>query len=188
MTSLGKTMLAALAAAQLGAGFALAADPVSPVRRLMDIETARVPGDIFGDRELDTYYSQSFAETYRIARKVYEMSGTDIFLEADPVTGIQDTCPLTDIAYRTLAKDPEKPAVQPVEVRFSVSTCYPEWKGSPPIVRVFYIASKAGKPVIDDLLIDPEGQDGKPLTLKGLLLSFTEETMNRVAYPPVEAE
>lgn len=145
-----------------------AADPETPVREIMGIAagTVEADGGYFGEKQLETLYSASFANTYRLAVKAAELSGDDYMVDWDVLLGGQDDhCDLKDlqISQPPHAASSGSPVV-PVHARFDVNYCRAENTGAQTGGDVlFHVIEENGRHVIDDFWQSPgaEGDAGK---------------------------
>jgi len=146
---------------------ALASDPQTPVKSVMDLAVAlwyddpKVEGqDYFDASRLDTLYAKSFADAYRDAAKhpIYdEASGPFGY---DVITNGQDGCPLKEVNITTGAANA---GVTDVKVTFKLMTCYDDDPNKDAISEVhFDVIDENGKPVISDI---HRITDGKPDSL-----------------------
>ncbi|MBL0371387.1 hypothetical protein JJB09_05045 [Rhizobium sp. KVB221] len=135
---------------------AAAASPEDPVRRMMDVATARLDeqssgGDYFDTPRLGRDYSGRFVEAYTAASKypAYDDGSSNPF-GYDVIANGQDGCPLEDVTYREGQSDGAK---KTVVVRFKLWQCIPkDEQGYDSISEVrFDVVTENGQPVIDDI-------------------------------------
>jgi hypothetical protein len=146
---------------------ALAADPQTPVKAVMDLAVAlwnddpKVEGqDYFDASRLDTLYSKAFADAYREAAKhpIYDESSGPFGY--DVITNGQDGCPLKEVNITTGA---ETAGVTDVKVTFKLMTCYDDDPNKDAVSEDhFDVITENGKPVISDI---HRITDGKPDSL-----------------------
>ena len=172
------------------AGAASAADPAAPVRVLFDIATGKAAGEIFDDKRLKDVFSQSFADTYRIALKVTDMAGMQEGLfDYDPLVGGQDGCELKVLSLKAL--EPVKQgdsAYTPVEVTFDNMSCFEGYENKPPRVEQFKVVLENGKYVVDDYNNGETDETGKPFSLKQQLVRSVTGDITQVAGLTKQAE
>lgn len=174
--------LAASAIVLVSVSGASAADPTAPVRVLFDIATGKQEGELFDETRLSSVFSSSFAETYRIASKVSEMSEAEGMYDYDPLIGGQDGCPLKGVAFRALAPVKETDGdYTPVEVTYDAMSCFSGFENSPPIKRLFRTILEDGRFVVDDYENNTTDEAGKQVSFKEQLIGMTEAEMRRVA-------
>lgn len=135
---------------------ALAAEPQTPVKSIMDLAVAlwsddpKVEGqDYFDKSRLDTLYSHAFANAYREAAKhpLYdEASGPFGY---DVITNGQDGCPLKEVNIASMG---EKAGVSDIKVTFKLWTCYEDDPNKDQVSEVhFDVINEDGRPVISDI-------------------------------------
>ena len=147
---------------------AFAADPVEPVKKVMDITVKNWSGEaddwkyILDEDLLTTLFSKEFAAQYREASKkpAYEAENGD---KGDPfgydvITNSQDGCPLQDVE---IAAAPPKDGVSDVTVKFKLWACMDEAEMKASVDQVnFDVITEDGKPVIKDIhRVGDEGRD-----------------------------
>lgn len=168
------------AALSLVAGLASAAEPVDPVREVMDITVSNWGSAesewryIFDEEPLQRLFSQRFRAAYVEAAKkpAYE---TDDGGPGDPfgydvVTASQDGCPLEDVAID--AAGGEENGVTTVKVRFKLWRCLDqaELKDSTDEVHFDVVAENGGY-VIDDIhRVSSDNRDSVVEEMKQLAL------------------
>ncbi len=148
--------------AALAGGAAEAAEPQDPVVTLM-----KVADGIEGNSEatgyydeilLQSIYSQSFAQIYRMAAlgdELLDLQGE--MTGQDEVVVSQDPCEMKDL--KIVAGKP-KGAVTPVEVFFDVSSC---WGNKPDMTKpalYFHVIEEDGRYVIDNFW-NSDYEDGR---------------------------
>jgi hypothetical protein len=149
------------------AGPALAADPMEPVRDMMDVaaklwsENPPEKLDYFDEAHLAKDYSKAFVAAYREAAKhpIYEEDSGPFGY--DVITNGQDGCPLKEINVSLAG---EKDGVSDVKATFKLWTCVDD--GSVDKNQVsedhFDVVIEDGRPVIADI---HRMADGKPDSL-----------------------
>lgn len=148
--------------AALAGGTAEAAEPQDPVVTLMQvadgIEGNSEATGYFDDVLLQSIYSHSFAQIYRMAAlgdELLDMQGE--MTGQDEVVVSQDPCEMKDL--KIVAGKP-KGEVIPVEVFFDVSSCW----GHKPDMTVpalhFHVIEEDGRYVIDNFW-NSDYQDGR---------------------------
>lgn len=167
------------------AGVAKAADPVDPVRQIMEYTKANWSGedgtgkDYFDPSLLDTLYSRRLSTLYREAAKypVFGDEGGSPF-DYDVITSSQDGCPLEDV---TIAPGKTANGATDVAVSFKLMACF---EGDPIKDTVstvhFTVIEEGGRPVIDDVL---RAGDGEPLSLAEEMKVIAVEGKKRQAQP-----
>ncbi|MFN7011791.1 MAG: hypothetical protein ACK4PN_17355 [Allorhizobium sp.] len=148
--------------AALAGGTAEAAEPQDPVVTLMKvadgIEGNSEATGYFDDVLLQSIYSQSFAQIYRMAAlgdELLDMQGE--MTGQDEVVVSQDPCEMKDL--KIVAGKP-KGEVIPVEVFFDVSSC---WGHKPDMTTPalhFHVTEEDGRYVIDNFW-NSDYQDGR---------------------------
>ena len=147
---------------------AFAADPVEPVRKVMDVTVKNWSGAaedwkyIFDEDMLSSLFSKAFVEQYREAAKkpAYEAESgkTGDPFGYDVVTNSQDGCPIQDLAIDAA---PSKDGMSDVTAKFKLWTCMDEAEMKAMVDEVhFDVIEEGGKPVIDDIhRVGDEGRD-----------------------------
>jgi hypothetical protein len=152
-----KFLLTSLAV--LSCGTAFAADPVPPVRQIMDITVKNWSGEaeewkyIFDEDMLTSVFSKRFADEYRQAAKkpAYDSEDNE---PGDPfgydvVTSSQDGCPIADLS---ITSGELKDGVTDVAVKFKLWDCMDEAEMKAMVNEVhFDVIDEGGKPVINDM-------------------------------------
>lgn len=135
---------------------AQAADPVQPVKEIMDEAVngwSENPGegkDYFDAERLNRIYSADFAETYRAAAKFPAYDEGDSPFDYDVIVSGQDSCTLDDLKI-----EPQAPANGSTDVRVTFDNTHclgdraADWK---PTELHFMIKEEKGHPVIDDIV------------------------------------
>ncbi|WP_432761367.1 hypothetical protein [Rhizobium mayense] len=148
----------------LSANSAAAADPMTPVKTVMDATVSNWAGgdsdwqDIFDDSKLKNLYSKDFVAKYQAAAQfpAADEDGISPF-DYDVIVGGQDACPLQEV---NIAPQAPKGDTTEVVATFKKSTCMgsdADYQGTT-TVR-FEVIQEAGKPVIDDIItVDDAGQ------------------------------
>ena len=138
---------------------AKADDPTLPVRQVMAVAGLTDPkieppleDGYFNDVYLETIYSKSFANVYRMARYGDELGDNQGYLLGfDVVVGGQDSCPLKDGRFEVL---PQKGQVIPIAVYFDAVSC---WGWTPDLKTpntIFHVIREDDRFVIDDFWSD----------------------------------
>ncbi len=142
-------------------GLALAASPEEPVKRIIDITTARWASDAAETPDyfdaLDRDFSATFASAYREAAKhpAFDDPESGPF-DYDVITASQDGCPLKDVKIATGA---EKAGMTEVTASFKLWSCAPDAESQARINEVrFDVVTENGKPVIADVHRFSEGK------------------------------
>jgi hypothetical protein len=134
---------------------ASAADPTDPVKTVMGVAgwtdegaTAVEANGYFDEPLLETIYSTSFVEVYRLAQKVDELQdGQGYMTGYDVVIGGQDSCPLKDVRFETRAA---VEAVTPVAVYFDAVSCFGHTPNLKEPNTIFHVIQQDGRYVIDN--------------------------------------
>jgi hypothetical protein len=134
---------------------AFAGDPSDPVRTVMAVSGWHGEGqpsvqaqDYFDEPLLETIYSTSFVEVYRLAQKVDELQdGQGYMTGYDVVIGGQDSCPLKDVRFEVRAP---VGAVTPVAVYFDAISCYGHQPDLKKPSTIFHVIEQDGRYVIDN--------------------------------------
>lgn len=147
--------IAVALAAPLVSWPAFAGEPVDPVRAVMAVAGWHGEGqpsvqaqDYFDEPLLETIYSTSFVEVYRLAQKVDELQdGQGYMTGYDVVIGGQDSCPLKDVRFETR---PAVEAVIPVAVYFDAVSCFGHTPNLKEPTTIFHVIQQDGRYVIDN--------------------------------------
>jgi hypothetical protein len=151
---------------------AFAADPVAPVKQIMDITVKNWSGEaeewkyIFDEDLLKSVFSSQFADAYREAAKkpAYDAENDE---PGDPfgydvVTNSQDGCPIEDLSIKS---EPLKDGVTDVAVTFKLWNCMDDAEMKAMVNEIhFDVKDEDGKPVISD--IHRVGEDGRDSVLE----------------------
>ena len=132
-----------------------AADPADPVKTLMAVAGWHGEGapsveaqDYFDEQLLETIYSASLVEVYRLAQKVDELQdGQGDMTGYDVVIGGQDSCPLKDVRFEMR---PAVGAVTPVAVYFDAVSCFGQTPNLKEPNTIFHVVDQDGRYVIDN--------------------------------------
>jgi hypothetical protein len=149
----------------VGALPTFAADPVGPVKEVMDATASNWAGgdsewqDLFGPEKLNRLYSKDFIAKYDAASKFPAVDDDGISpFDYDVIVQGQDACPLEDVNIK-----PAAPANGRTEVtaRFKKQTCMGTDAANQAYSAVrFEVVEEGGKAVIDDILtVDENGKD-----------------------------
>ena len=135
---------------------AQAADPVAPVKEIMDEAVSgwsENPGegeDYFSAPRLGRIYSADFAKAYQAAAKFPAYDEGDSPFDYDVIVSGQDSCSINDLS---IAPGPETAGKTDVKVTFDNTHCFGErasdWK---PSELHFMIIEEGGRDVIDDIV------------------------------------
>lgn len=157
---------AALAAvlSLLALGPVRAADPVAPVREVIEAtaanwaETGNEPEEVFSEERLDRLFSADFAAAFREASKhppfdLPEGETTGFPFDYDPIAGGQDGCPFENIRV-------EDDGDGQVTALFNNRGCFDAGAAAEDRVLIFHVTEEGGRAVIDDIYPVENGQSG----------------------------
>lgn len=135
---------------------AQAADPVAPVKEIMDEAVSgwsENPGegeDYFSAARLGRIYSADFVKAYQEAAKFPAYEEGDSPFDYDVIVSGQDSCSIKDLS---IAAGPETAGKSDVKVTFDNTHCFgdraADWK---PSELHFMVIQESGREVIDDIV------------------------------------
>jgi hypothetical protein len=165
-----------VAALSVAPGLSLAADATAPVKEIIDDTKKNWASDvsdwidIFQESMLDRLYSKDFGDKYKAAAKnpAADEDGISPF-DYDVIVNGQDACPLQDLSIEN--GQPANGTTE-VTVKFKAATCLEGTPNRDAFTTVrFEVIEEAGKPVIDDIMIQGEEGNG-PISLKETMVQI----------------
>ena len=165
-----------VAALSVAPGLSLAADATAPVKEIIDDTKKNWASDvsdwidIFQESTLDRLYSKDFGDKYKAAAKnpAADEDGISPF-DYDVIVNGQDACPLQDLSIEN--GQPANGTTE-VTVKFKAATCLEGTPNRDAFTTVrFEVIEEAGKPVIDDIMIQGEEGNG-PISLKETMVQI----------------
>ena len=160
-------------------GLAHADSVPAPVKEIMDVEIASWSsgddqGDLFSTDRLGRLYSRDFAAKYTAATH-FPAYGDDPIgspFEHDVITSSQDGCPLEDISMKP---NGAIDGAEDVVVTFRLMGCAEDAADKARVTEVhFRVIKEGGRPVVDDVLTEPETKGAAFDSLKATMASIVK--------------
>lgn len=154
-----------------------AAEPVSPVKTIMDATVSNWAGgdsdwqDMFDDSHLRRLFSADFIRGYQAAQNYPATEDGISPFDYDVIVGGQDACPLENLS---IAPQAASGAKTDVIVRFQKLRCMGTDAEFQAFTEVrFEVVSEGGKPVVDDILTADDS--GKSSSLKAAMQAIVKQ-------------
>ncbi|MCO6186357.1 hypothetical protein [Rhizobium sp. L1K21] len=161
-----------------GNAFAVDADPMVPVKTVVNIaektfdenaEKDPSAGDYLTSKVLKANFSSAFVDAFERGSKRAE-ENDEPFIDYDPVSGGQDSCPLKDVTYSAPV---EKDGAYEITIHFKSIYCFGHEFADEVDQTRFRVVIENGKPLIDDITnVFP---DTDPISVRQVMGDFLEE-------------